>query len=161
MQQGIINLMAFLPDWLEIVVVSAIPIVELRGAIPLAILVYGMPYFQAFLLGVLGCIIPAPFILIFIPAILKWMSGTKIFGKMANWLIAKGMKKSDKLTRYEFWGLLVIASIPLPAFGVWTGCLAAALVGLDFKKSMVAVILGTMIAGAIVTALVFGGVLLV
>ncbi len=93
MQQAIISFLAFLPDWLEIIVISAIPVVELRGAIPLAILAYDMPYLQAYLLGVLGSIIPAPFILMFIPAILKWMSGTKIFGKMANWIIAKGMKK--------------------------------------------------------------------
>lgn len=157
MQQAIINFLAFLPDWLEIIVISAIPIVELRGAIPLAILAYDMPYLQAYLLGVLGSIIPAPFILLFIPAILKWMSGTKVFGKMANWIIAKGMKKSDKLTQYEFWGLFVFVAIPLPGTGVWTGCLAASLIGLGFKHSMISVALGSATAGIIVTALVAGG----
>jgi len=161
MKEAIINLMAFLPDWLEIIIISAIPIVELRGAIPLGILVYHMSYFQAYVLGVIGCIIPAPFILLFIPAILKWMAGTKVFGKMARWLIAKGMKKSKKLTQYEFWGLFLFAAIPLPGFGVWTGCLAASLLGLDFKRSMISVSLGTMAAGAIVTVLVAGGLLLV
>ncbi|TYC82308.1 small multi-drug export protein [Acetobacterium wieringae] len=157
MQQAIINFLAFLPDWLEIIVISAIPVVELRGAIPLAILAYDMSYLQAYLLGVLGSIIPAPFILMFIPAILKWMSGTKIFGKMASWIIAKGMKKSDKLTQYEFWGLFIFVAIPLPGTGVWTGCLAASLIGLDFKHSMISVALGSATAGIIVTALVAGG----
>lgn len=161
MRQAIIKFLEFLPDWLEIIVISAIPVIELRVAIPLAILHYGMSFSQAYLFGVIGTLIPAPFILLFIPAILKWMAGTKIFGKMANWLINKGMKTSDKFARYEFWGLLVFAAIPLPGFGVWTGCLAAALLGLDFKKSMIAVTLGTMVAGAIVTGLVMGGLLLV
>lgn len=89
MQQAIINFLAFLPDWLEIIVISAIPVVELRGAIPLAILAYDMSYLQAYLLGVLGSIIPAPFILMFIPAILKWMSGTKIFGRWPVGLLPK------------------------------------------------------------------------
>ncbi|MGV8905969.1 MAG: COG2426 family protein [Acetobacterium sp.] len=161
MQQAIINVLAFLPDWLEIMIISAIPIVELRGAIPLGILGYHMPYLQAYILGVIGSIIPAPFILLFIPAILKWMAGTRIFGKLAKWVIAKGLKKSDKLTQYEFWGLFLFVAIPLPGTGVWTGCLAAALIGLDFKRSLISVILGSMAAGIIVTSLVAGGLFLV
>lgn len=161
MQQAIVNLLAFLPNWLEIMIISAIPIVELRGSIPLGILVYHMPYFQNFVLGVLGSIIPAPFILLFIPAILKWMSGTRVFGKMANWIIAKGLKKSKKLTKYETWGLFLFVAIPLPGTGVWTGCLAASLIGLDFKRSLVSVSLGSLVAGIIVTGLVAGGLLLI
>lgn len=161
MKEAIINLLAFLPNWLEIMIISAIPVVELRGAIPLAILVYHMPYFQAYLLGVIGSIIPAPFILIFIPAILRWMSGTRVFGKMAQWIIAKGMKKSEKLTKYEFWGLFLFVAIPLPGTGVWTGCLAAALIGLDFRRSLISVALGSAVAGIIVTSLVAGGIFLI
>jgi uncharacterized membrane protein len=67
------------------------------------------------------------------------------------------MKKSDKLTQYEFWGLFVFVAIPLPGTGVWTGCLAASLIGLDFKHSMISVALGSATAGIIVTALVAGG----
>jgi uncharacterized membrane protein len=161
MKNTIINFLAFLPDWFEILIISAIPIVELRGSIPLGILVYHMPYSQAYLLGVIGSIIPAPFILLFIPAILNWMSKTKVFGKMAKWIIAKGMKKTTNITRYEFWGLFLFVAIPLPGTGVWTGCLAASLIGLDFKRSMVSVVLGSTVAGIIVTALVAGGLLLV
>jgi uncharacterized membrane protein len=161
MKETIINLLAFLPDWLEILLVSAIPVVELRGAIPLGILGYGMPYLQTYLLGVIGSIIPAPFILLFIPAILNWMAKTKVFGKLAQWIIRKGMKKTDKITRYKFFGLFIFVAIPLPGTGVWTGCLAASLLGMEFKQSMISVILGTMTAGLIVTLLVAGGLLLV
>lgn len=161
MKEAVINLLAFLPDWLEIIIISAIPVIELRGAIPLAILGYHMTYLQAYVLGVIGSIIPAPFILLFIPAILKWMADTRVFGKTAGWITAKGIKKSDKLTQYEFWGLFFFVAIPLPGTGVWTGCLAAALIGLDFRRSLIAVALGSMAAGVMVTALVAGGLMFV
>ncbi|WKY48503.1 small multi-drug export protein [Eubacteriaceae bacterium ES3] len=161
MKETIISLLAFLPDWFEILLVSAIPVVELRGSIPLGILVYGMPYIQTYLLGVLGSLIPAPFILAFIPAILNWMAKTKVFGSLAQWIIRKGMKKSDKIARTKFFGLFFFVAIPLPGTGVWTGCLAASLMGMEFRQSMISVILGTMTAGLIVTMLVAGGLLLV
>ncbi len=161
MKHAIIGLLEFLPDWFEILIVSAIPIVELRGAIPLGILAYQLPYLEVYFLGVLGSLIPAPFILLFIPAILKWMASTKAFGSLAQWVIRKGMKKSDRLVRYEFWGLFLFVAIPLPGTGVWSGCLAASLLGLDFKRSMLAVTLGTMTAGLIVSSLVAGGLLLI
>lgn len=153
MSQAIINFFAFLPDWLEVFIISAIPIVELRGAIPWGTLVLHMPYLQVFLLSWLGSIIPAPFILLFLPAILKWMRGTKVFGPFANWLHTRGMKKSEKITQYKFWGLMIFVAIPLPGTGVWTGCLAASLIEMDFKRGMLSVILGSAIAGVIVTTL--------
>ncbi|WKY45481.1 small multi-drug export protein [Eubacteriaceae bacterium ES2] len=161
MKETIINILAFLPNWLEVLLVSAIPVVELRGAIPLGILAFDMTYLQTYLLGVIGSLIPAPFILKFIPAILNWMAKTKVFGKLAQWIIRKGMKKTDKITRYKFFGLFIFVAIPLPGTGVWTGCLAASLLGMDFKQSMISVMLGTMTAGLIVTLLVAGGLLLV
>lgn len=161
MKQAIIDLLMFLPDWLEILIISAIPIVELRGSIPLGILAYQLPYLETYFLGVVGSLIPAPFILLFIPAILQWMAGTRLFGSLAEWVIRKGMKKSDRIARYEFWGLLFFVAIPLPGTGVWTGCLAASLLGLNFRRSMVAVMLGSMTAGIIVTALVAGGLMLI
>lgn len=160
MKHAIIDLLNFLPDWLEILIISAIPIVELRGSIPLGILAYQLPYWETYFLGVVGSLIPAPFILLFIPAILNWMTDTRLFGSLAKWVIRKGMKKSDRIARYEFWGLFLFVAIPLPGTGVWTGCLAASLLGLDFKRSMLAVTLGTMTAGMIVTFLVAGGLLL-
>lgn len=161
MKQAIISLLDFLPNWFEVLIVSAIPVVELRGAIPLGILAYQLPYLETYFLGVLGSLIPAPFILLFIPAILQWMAATKIFGPLAQWVIRKGMKKSDRIARYEFWGLFLFVAIPLPGTGVWTGSLAASLLGLDFKRSMLAVTLGTMTAGLIVSLLVAGGLLFI
>lgn len=153
MSQAIISFFAFLPDWLEVMIISAIPVVELRGAIPWGTLVLHMPYVTCFLLAWLGSIIPAPFILLFLPAILKWMRGNKIFGPFANWLHTRGMKKSKSITRYKFWGLMIFVAIPLPGTGVWTGCLAASLIEMDFKQGMLSVVLGSAIAGIIVTAL--------
>ena len=153
MAQAIIRFFAFFPNWLEVLVVSLIPVVELRGAIPLGILAFHMPWWQVFLLAWVGNMIPAPFILKFIPAILEWMRGTKLFGGFANWLHKKGMKKSQKITQFKFWGLTVFIAIPLPGTGVWTGCLAASLIEMDFKPGMISAALGSAIAGVVVTAL--------
>ena len=153
MSQAIINFFTFLPDWLEIFVISMIPIVELRGAIPWGDLLLNMPYLQTFLLAWLGSIVPAPFILKFLPSVLTWMRGTKIFGPFANWLHTRGMNKSKKITQYKFWGLMIFVAIPLPGTGVWTGCLAASLIEMDFKQGMISVILGSAIAGVIMTVL--------
>ena len=159
MAQAIIKFFSFFPHWLEVLVVSLIPVVELRGAIPLGTLAFHMPYWQVFLLAWLGNMIPAPFILKFIPSVLEWMRGTKIFGPFANWLHKKGMKSSEKIRRYKFWGLTVFIAIPLPGTGVWTGCLAASLIEMDFKQGMISAALGSAIAGVIVTVLCAAGLM--
>lgn len=153
MSQAIINFFSFLPDWLEVLIISAVPIVELRGAIPWGTLMLHMPYLQVFLLAWLGSVIPAPFILKFIPSILAWMRTTRVFGPVAKWIHERGMKKSKKITQYKFWGLMIFVAIPLPGTGVWTGCLAASLIEMDFKQGMLSVMLGSAIAGVIVTTL--------
>lgn len=162
MAQSIISFFQFLPHWLEVFIVSFIPIVELRGAIPLGTLAFKMPYIQTFLIAWLGSIVPAPFILKFIPAILAWMQrkGGKT-GKLADWILKKGHSKTDQITKYKFWGLMIFVAIPLPGTGVWTGCLAASLIGMDFKQGMISVTLGSAIAGAIVTALCAFGLMAV
>lgn len=153
MSNSIIQFFAFLPDWLEVFVISMIPIVELRGAIPWGTLVLHMPYIQTFLLAWVGNILPAPIILKFMPAILEWMRGTRLLGGFANWIHDRGMNKSKKITEYKFWGLTIFIAIPLPGTGVWTGCLAGSLIGMDFKHGMISAMLGAAIAGVIVTSL--------
>ena len=153
MSQSIIQFFSLCPNWLQVLIVSMIPIVELRGAIPWGTLALKMPYVQCFLLAWLGNMIPAPFILKLMPAILKWMRGTKVFGPFANWLHDRGMKKSESITKYKFWGLTIFIAIPLPGTGVWTGCLAGSLIEMDFKHGMFSALIGSAIAGVIVTTL--------
>lgn len=157
-----IEFLSNFPDWLKIVISAAVPIFELRFSIPYGILLLEMPYLNTYILAVIGSMIPTPFILKLIPSILEWMKGTKTFGKLGTWIYNHGIKKSKSLEKYTFWGLVIFIGIPLPGTGVWTGCLAAALIGMDFKKGVIAALLGTMIAGLAMVLLsaIFGVALL-
>lgn len=153
MAQSIINFFSFCPGWLQVLLVSMIPIVELRGAIPWGTLALKLPYLWVFLLAWAGNLLPAPIILKFVPAVLNWMRGTKHLKGIGDFFYRLGMKKSDKITQYKFWGLTLFIAIPLPGTGVWTGCLAASLIGMDFKQGMLSAMVGAAIAGVIVTFL--------
>lgn len=142
-----IEFLSNFPDWLKIIISAAVPVFELRFSIPYGILLLEMPYLHTYFLSVIGSIIPAPFILWLIPSILEWMKGTKTFGKLGTWIYNRGIKKSKSLDKYSFWGLVIFIAIPLPGTGVWTGCLAASLIGVELKRGIVAAIMGTMIAG--------------
>ena len=125
-------------------------IIELRGAIPLGA-VLGMPWWQSFLLGVAGNMVPVPLILIFITKVIEWMSRSKIraFCKFANWLNRKAEKNREKIERYSFWGVCLFVAIPLPATGAWTGSLVAITLGLSLKKAFPPIALGVVGAGLI------------
>ncbi|MCI9215949.1 small multi-drug export protein [Lachnospiraceae bacterium 42-17] len=129
--------------------ISMVPILELRGALLVAGPLLGVPVQTAIPLSVIGNIIPVPFILLLITPIFKWMKGTKLFKPMVDKLEAKAMSKSDKIEKYEFWGLVLFVGIPLPGTGAWTGSLIAALLGIKFKKAFPAVILGICMATVI------------
>lgn len=114
MAHSIIQFFSFLPHWLEVFIISMIPIVELRGAIPVGTLLMRMPYLQTFLLAWAGSIVPAPFILKLLPAFLKWMRSKKgVLGRFAEWLHERGINKSKSITKYKFWGLMIFIAIPL------------------------------------------------
>jgi len=138
---------------------SMLPIIELRGAIPLG---WGLdlPWWQSYILAVIGNIIPVPFILLFIKRIITWMSGCRVgfFNKVANWLIKKAEKNRKKIEKYSFFGVCLFVAIPLPVTGAWTGSLVAAVFDMKFSKALVSCILGVLIAGVIMT-LISGGVL--
>ena len=142
-------------------IISMIPILELRGALLVAGPLLGVPVATAIPLCIIGNIIPVPFILLLITPIFKWMKGTKTFKPMVDQLEAKALSKSDKIEKYEFWGLVLFVGIPLPGTGAWTGSLIAALLGVKFKKAFPAVILGICIATVImwfISYVILGGV---
>lgn len=129
--------------------ISMIPILELRGALLVAGPLLGVPVGTAIPLCIVGNIIPVPFILLLITPIFRWMKGTRRLKPMVDKLEAKAMSKSDKIEKYEFWGLVLFVGIPLPGTGAWTGSLIAALLGIKFKKAFPAVVLGICIATVI------------
>lgn len=132
------------------ILLSMAPISELRGA-----MVYGMaqgiPMWLLFPMCVLANLAPVPLILLFLRKVLHWMQRTGGFlKKAADWLIARGMKKSDVLRKYETMGLFILVAIPLPGTGAWTGALVAAVLDLRMKYALPAITAGVLAAGVIV-----------
>ena len=136
---------------------SMIPIIELRGAIPMGF-AFGLPMWLSYLLSVIGNMLPVPFILLFIKAVLNWMIRSKIkfFNKLASWLNRKVEKNRDKIAKYSFWGVCFFVAVPLPVTGAWTGSLVAAMIDMKFWKAFLSALLGVMIAGVIMTAFSYG-----
>ncbi len=135
-----------------IFICSMIPIIELRGAIPLGAL-YGMNVFETYFISVLGNLLPVPFILLFIRAILDFMKKRKRLKKVALWVEAKANKNKTKIEKYAYFGLLLFVAVPLPGTGAWTGALIAALMKMKFWKSFLFIALG---AGIIMSLISFG-----
>ena len=150
-----------LKKYIIVFLISMVPLIELRGGIPLARILM-LPLWQAIFFSVLGNIIPIPFILLFIERIFDWMRPTRLFGGIVKKLEARALSKSEGIQRAEFMGLLLFVGIPLPGTGAWTGTLAASILDMKFKESVIAVMLGVVLAGIImglVSAGLFGTIL--
>ena len=142
--------------------IAMIPLVELRGAVPYAIS-SGIPLWQALLIGVIGNMLPVPIIFFFARHILEWGKEKPLIGNFFTWCLNKGHRGGQKLEEAAgdkgiFWALLLFVGIPLPGTGAWTGTLAASILDWDFKRSVLAVMLGVILAGLIMgtLSLLFG-----
>ena len=146
-----------LKSYLIVFFISMLPLIELRGAIPMGA-AFGMPWWQTFLISVVGNMLPVPFILLFIGAILRWMAGcrVKLFNRFAGWLLRKAEKNRAKVEKYAFWGLALFVGVPLPGTGAWTGSLVAAVINLDFWKALLSALIGVLGAGLVMTLLSYG-----
>ena len=138
--------------------VSMIPIIELRGGLPFGVAL-GLPYHLAFPAAVIGNLIPAPFIIVYIRRIfelmrryLPWLNG------VVDKLERKAHLKGRKVQKYQYLGLWLFVAVPLPGTGAWTGSLAAAFLGMRLKKAMPAVVLGVLTAGCVMLALTHMGI---
>jgi uncharacterized membrane protein len=136
---------------------SMIPIIELRGAIPLGAALE-MPWWLNYICAVVGNMLPVPFILLFIKKIIAWMTASrvKIFCKIGGWLTRKAEKNREKIEKYSFWGVCLFVAVPLPITGAWTGSLVAAVIDMKFWKALLSCLLGVMIAGVIMTLASYG-----
>lgn len=150
--------MATLPivlKYLIVFFVSMVPIVELRGAIPIAESL-GLNIFLYYPIAIIGNMLPVPIIYLFARKVLEWGKDKKIIGKFFTWCLEKGEKGGEKLKKSAgnngiFWALLIFVGIPLPCTGAWTGTLAASFLNIDFKTSIAAVTLGVLLAGIIMS----------
>jgi len=146
----------FLPMELLVLLVSMLPILELRGGMIVASLC-GLPLWEAFAICILGNLIPIPFILWLITPIFRWMKQWKIFRPLVEKLEKHATgEKSQRIRKVEFWGLMLFVGVPLPGTGAWTGCLIAALLNVDKKKATLAAILGVLIASVIMALFSYG-----
>ena len=136
---------------------SMIPIIELRGAIPMGA-AFSLPWWQTYLISVVGNMIPVPFILLFIKKIIRWMSNSKVkfFNKTAGFLMRKVEKNRERIEKYSFFGVCLFVAIPLPATGAWTGSLVAAMIDMKFWKAVLSAFIGVLAAGVIMTLISYG-----
>ena len=136
--------------------VSMVPVIELRGAIPIGV-ARGLPFWVAVLVSVIGNLVPVPFIIIFIKKIFAFMREKmpKLNGLVTR-LENKANSKSETVQKYAFWGLFIFVAIPLPGTGAWTGALIAAMLEMPLKKAFPAIMLGVLGAGAIVAFVTYG-----
>jgi uncharacterized membrane protein len=139
------------------ILLAMLPVAELRLSLPIAMTVFNMPWYEAFILSVIGNIIPVPFLILFFEGAAKLISKNKTGKKLVDWVLTRTAKKADVIKKYEFAGLVVFVAIPLPLTGAWTASLAAYLLGLRFWPSFLAITLGVIGAGIIVTLLTLMG----
>lgn len=138
--------------------VSMIPIIELRGGIPFGVAL-GLPYSAAFAAAVIGNIIPSPFIIVYIRRIFGWMRRRlPRLNRMVDRLEEKAHLKGQKVSRYKYIGLWLFVAIPLPGTGAWTGSLVAAFLNMSLRRAFPAILLGVLTAGGIMTALTHVGI---
>ena len=133
-----------------VLLISMVPIIELRGAVPIGI-AWGLDTLPTYLICVIGNIIPVPFILLFIRAVLKFMLRVEKLAPIAEWVQRKADKHSSAITKYATFGLYLFVAIPLPGTGAWTGALVAALLNMKTKYAFLSIALGVLTAGVIMT----------
>ena len=148
-----------LKKYLIVFLISMVPLIELRGAIPYAV-GFSLPTVPSYIVAVIGNMLPVPFIFFFARKVLEWGKDQKIIGGFCRWCLEKGEKGKQKLTsksgRGVYIALLLFVGIPLPGTGAWTGTLAASFLNLDFKKSVFYVMCGVILAGVIMLIASFG-----
>ncbi|MGN0341784.1 MAG: COG2426 family protein [Roseburia sp.] len=141
-----------LKQYLFVFFVSMVPIIELRGAIPIA-QGLGLPVVASYIICIIGNMLPVPIIYFFARKVLEWGADKPVIGKFFTWCLEKGEKGGKKLQEKAgkglFLALLLFVGIPIPGTGAWTGTLAASILDMDFKSSVIAVMLGVLLAGVI------------
>lgn len=137
--------------------VSMVPVVELRGAIPFGHNVLGLGIWPTFFASIIGNIIPVPFIIVYIRRVFQWMRRhMPRLDRLVDRLEAKAHLKGRMVSKYEYLGLMLFVAIPLPGTGAWTGALAAAFLDMPLRRALPSVALGVSAAGVIISILSFG-----
>ncbi len=143
-------------EWLLTMLVSMVPVLELRGAIPFGIAL-GLDPWASFFAGIIGNLIPIPFIILFIRRILGWMRQLGGYAaRFSDWLERRAMVRSEQIRKYQLLGLCLFVAIPLPGTGAWTGALVAAILNIRLKSAFPAIGIGVLVAGFLILGLTCG-----
>ena len=143
-------------DFTLTVLVSMVPVVELRGGIPFGVAA-GLPVWAAFLAAILGNLIPAPFIIVYIRRIFQWLRlRLPRLNSLVDKLEKKAHLKGQKVSKYKYLGLAIFVAIPLPGTGAWTGALAAAFLDMPLRKAIPSIVAGVLTAGVVISIVTFG-----
>jgi uncharacterized membrane protein len=156
MMQAILNYLSSLPEDMVVLAVAGMPVLELRGAIPIG-LSMGMEADRVVFLSIIGNIIPVVPILFLLEPVSEFLRGSRPFNRFFHWLFDRTKRRSRLMERYEFLGLICFVAIPFPVTGAWTGCVAATLFKMRFRYAFLAIIIGVCIAASIVLAVCLAG----
>jgi len=145
-------------EWI-VIIISMLPIIELRGAIPVGIFLFKFSWLKAAGLSLIGNMLPVPLVLLFWESVVILLRKTKSGSRFADWLYKRTKSRSKIIEKYEAIGLAIFVGIPLPGTGAWTGAFAANIFGLKFWKSLLFIYAGVLLAAVVVTALCQTGVI--
>jgi uncharacterized membrane protein len=161
MGETLLHWLSGIPGEVQMMVLSAFPLTELRGSIPVAWTVmsgqWAWPWWKIYLLAVAGNLVPVPFILMFLEPVSAFLRRWRIFDRFFDWLFERTRRRAGaKIKRYEALGLTIFVAIPLPVTGAWTGSLAAFLFDIPMRLALPAIALGVAVAGILVTLIMSG-----
>lgn len=134
-----------------LILISMLPIIELRGGIPVGIFECAMPWYQAYAICVIGNMIPVPFVILFGKQVIKLLKKVKYISGFVEKYENRVQKKAEEIKKYVIWGLFIFVAIPMPATGAWTGAAIAAILNMKIKDAILPIFLGVLTAGAIIT----------
>jgi len=153
-------LSSYLGSIVMTIFVAAVPIIELRGAIPWGV-ANGLDVQTALAASIVGNMLPVPIIILFVRKVFAWMrNASDRLNRIVCRLEEKAYKKKKVIDKYEWWGLVILVAIPLPGTGAWTGALVAAMLDMQLRRALPAIFIGVIIAGFIVSYITYGATVL-
>lgn len=152
-ERAVVNVLKHL---LYILGISMVPVIELRGAIPVGLRL-GMPFWTVFLTALIGNLLPVPILILFTRQVFEWLrKKSPLLERFVSRMERKAEAKRELVDRYKFLGLFILVAIPLPGTGAWTGSLVSAVFGIDLRHALPAIALGVLTAGIIVSVISYG-----
>ena len=142
------------PDWAKLLatgIIAMLPVVELRGSVPIGVMTFGLPPLPVFIASVIGNMVPIPFIILFIRKVFAWLKKKKWIAETVSKLEKRALRGASLVHKYQVIGLFIFVAIPLPGTGAWSGALIAALLDMRLKSAVPAIFCGVVTAGLIMS----------